>query len=190
MYPNRSLKWFVLLVVLTVALAGCVPAPSSVETVKFDVAENASRFVFDEEPVHDDGLPAYGNSFVTQGYIYPHGTLDDGNGVLPNGEPEFPDEVIGEWTCRGWFVGDGAHTETGPWVITTQLYNFGDEPGSETLVTEGYELSDVNVTIQRAITGGTGPYKQASGEANQRLLGFNAAEGVNLRFELEVVKGR
>ncbi len=51
-------------------------------------------------------MPAYGNSFVTRGYIYPEGTLDDSSGVLPNGEPEFLDQVIGEWSCRGWFVGD------------------------------------------------------------------------------------
>ena len=83
------------------------------KTIKFDVAEDATRFVFDEEPVDEDGLPEYGNSFVTQGYIYPEGTLDGSNGVKANGEPEFPNKVIGEWTCRGWFIGEGATTETG-----------------------------------------------------------------------------
>jgi hypothetical protein len=41
--------------------------------------------------VHEDDLPAYGNSFITQGYIYEYGTLNGSNGVLPNGKPEFPD---------------------------------------------------------------------------------------------------
>lgn len=159
-----------------------------VKTVKFDVAEDATRFVFDEEPVDEDGLPEYGNPFVTQGYIYPEGTLGESNGVKANGEPEFPDKVIGEWTCRGWFVGEGAATKSGPWVVTTQLYDLGDKPGEVTLVTDGSEISDIGEEAKRAITGGTGPYKRAAGEGGQTLLGFNATEGVNLRFEFKVEK--
>lgn len=158
------------------------------QPVKFDVAEDATRFVFDEAPVDEDGLPAYGNSFVTQGYIYPHGTLEDGNGVKANGEPQFPKKVIGEWTCRGWFIGEGASTKSGPWVSTTQLYDLGSKPGKVTLVSDGAEIADVGVPIRRAITGGTGPYSEAGGEASQKLLGFNESEGVNLRFVLEVSK--
>lgn len=155
-------------------------------TLRFDVAEDATRFVFAPEPVHDDGMPAYGNAFVTQGYIYPEGTLDGSNGVLADGSPEFPDQVLGEWTCRGWFIGDGAHTTTGPWVITTQVYNFGSEAGAAILVTEGSEIADLNVPIARAISGGTGPYTGASGAGAQTLLGFNATEGVDIRFELSM----
>ncbi|MGF1471739.1 MAG: hypothetical protein ACFB50_08370 [Rubrobacteraceae bacterium] len=161
---------------------------SKAKTVKFDVAEDATRFVFDDEPVDEDGLPEYGNSFVTQGYIYPEGTLDGSNGVKANGEPEFPDKVIGGWTCRGWFIGDFATTSSGPLVSTTQLYDLGDKPGKVTLVSDGVELVDVDKEVKRAITGGTGPYKRAAGEARQTLLGFNATEGVNLRFDLKVQK--
>ena len=156
--------------------------------LQFDVAEDGTRFFFDEAPIFDDGLPAYGNSFVTQGYIYEHGTLDGSNGVLPDGSPEFPDKVIGSWTCRGWFIGDGAHTASGPWVITTQLYDLGEKAGDISLMSDGYEIADVNEAVQRAIIGGSGPYRKARGEASQVLLGFNTTEGVNLRFELEVRK--
>lgn len=159
---------------------------SQAQILKFDVAENATRFAFDEAPVDDNGMPAYGNPFVTQGYIYPEGTLDGNNGVQSDGKPEFPEQVIGQWICRGWFIGDGAATETGPWVITHQLYNFSDQPGRKTLMSDGYELAEPNVPIQRAIVGGTGPYKEASGQAVQTLLGFNQSEGVDLRFVLEV----
>ncbi len=46
--------------------------------LRFDVAENAKRFIFDETPLFDDGAPAYGNEFVTEVYIYPYGTLTVG----------------------------------------------------------------------------------------------------------------
>lgn len=66
-------------------------------------------------------MPAYGNAFITQGYIYPAGTLDGRvERTLANGDPAFPDLVIGEWTCDGYFVADGMRTETGAIVITRQ----------------------------------------------------------------------
>ena len=84
------------------ALAG--EQASTEEVIKVDVVDNPHRFVVGEAPVHEDGMPAYGNILITQGYIYPHGTLNGSNGVLPNGEPEFPDKVIGKWFCRGFRV--------------------------------------------------------------------------------------
>lgn len=169
-------------------IASIAPAAAKTEKhiIEFDAAENMTRFAFDDSHVFEDGMPAHGNVFITEGYIYPKGTLNGSNGVLANGEPEFPEKVIGTWICRGWFIGDGAHTKSGAWVITTQVYNFGTELGLETLVLEGYELADVNVPIQRAVTGGTGRYQLADGQANQVFLGLNATEGVNLRLEVEV----
>ena len=155
-------------------------------TIRFEIAEDATRFVWAAAPVDEDGMPAYGTAFITQGYIYPEATLDEGSGVLPDGSPEFPDQVLGQWTCRGWFVGEGMKTQTGPLVITTQLYNFGAAFGDATLSTEGYELVDVGVAIERAITGGTGPFAGAAGDGEQTLLGLNATEGVNLSFALDV----
>lgn len=164
------------------------------KVMHFDVAESGSKFSFDEAPLLPSGFPAYGNAFITQGYIYPAGTLGADDGVNPNGSPEFPEKVIGEWTCRGYFIGNGFETETGPVVITTQHYDFYQKRGFEenkrsskrNLVTEGYELIDVGVPSKRAITGGTGSFKSASGEATQVLLGMNANEGVNLRFNVRV----
>lgn len=199
MLSNKRTQVVLILVAVLALIAGVAVTYAAgertrgrVETLTFDVAEDGRFFVWDDEPVFDDGLPQYGNSFVTRGYIFPAGTLDGSNGFVEdeNGELqlEFPDLVIGEWVCRGWFIGDGAHTETGPWVITTQVYNFSDEYGNVTLVTDGYEVSDLNKEILRAITGGTGQYHNARGEGTQALLGFNATEGVNLTFDLAVVK--
>ena len=162
--------------------------PENANMLEFDIAEAGTRFAFDEAPVFEDGYPAYGNPFVTEGYIYPAGTLSDSNGVLPNGEPEFPDLVLGTWTCRGVFVGNGAHTESGPWVVTTQVFNLGDTPGLETIITDGFELANVGLKGYRAITGGTGEYSRARGQMSQTLLGFNESMGVNLQVTLNVNK--
>jgi hypothetical protein len=164
------------------------PLPAEV-----DVSENMTRFVFDEAPVFDDGFPAYGNWFITQGYVYPGGHLDGAAGVAPDGSPADPDAVIGTWTCRGVFVGDGAHTAAGPAVITTQYFDLYDEPGYDpakagghmALVTEGFESMEFGKELSRAITGGTGPYVSAEGQAQQTFLGFNEAEGVEIRVRFE-----
>lgn len=190
--------------VLLLALGGCTAAAPLVlpaaavdqtqeqavayELLEFDVAEDHTRFAFDKSNLFDDGVPGAGTSFITQGYIYPKGTLDGTNGVLADGSPEFPDRVLGEWTCRGWMVGNGIYTESGPFGITTQVYQFGDMYGNRTLVSDGYELADLNTPVERAITGGTGDYVGATGEATQQLLGMTEQMGVNLRFALKVTK--
>ena len=163
-------------------------------TLEVDIAEDGTRFVFDEAPVFDDGMPAHGNPFVTQGYIYPAGTLTNSNGVNPDGTPEFPDKVIGEWSCRGYFIADGAHTTEGAWVFTTQLFAFGDDPdtGAETIVVTGYEGAEAGAIVTAAISGGTGRYATARGDADQELLGFNNPElptmGINKTVELELAR--
>lgn len=185
----RTLRWAAVAALLLVAgalyaLAQTPAGEPAAAPLRLEIAEDATRFVFAEQPRYDDGLPAHGNPFVTQGYIYPEGTLQGGDGVLPDGSPEYPEAVIGEWTCRGWFVGDAAHAEEGVWVITTQLFELGDAPGEASLVTEGVELAAVGMAARRAISGGTGPYALAAGDSSQTLLGFNASEGVNLLVEL------
>ncbi|MGB5809921.1 MAG: hypothetical protein WBG86_05275 [Polyangiales bacterium] len=156
----------------------------------FDVAENMARFAFDDAPLDEDGLPAYGNSFVTQGYIYPFGFLVNHDGANPDGSPAFPELVIGLWTCRGHFVGDGAKTNSGPWVVTTQVYDFFETPGYEpgkaggrhNLISEGYEIADIDEPVRRAVTGATGGASAAGGDLTQELLGFNESGGVDLRL--------
>jgi len=152
-----------------------------------DVAENGNRFVFDETPVYPNGLPAYGGEFVTEGYLYPGGTLNGSNGVNQDGTPEFPNLVIGRWTCRGWHIGDGALTVTGPWVITNQLFDLGEEFGSRSITNEGYELVDLNTPFKRAITGGTGRFDKARGDSTQIFLGFNSSNGVVLRVRFDSI---
>lgn len=158
-------------------LAAADSAPMS-----FDVAEDLSRFIYAAEPVFDDGMPAFGNPFVTQGYIYEDGTLDGGaEGTLADGSPAFPDKVIGRWTCDGFFVGDGARTSTGAMVITRQVFEFDT---GEILINQGAELADVNVAAPRVITGGTGIFADVGSEMTQTLLGMTDGYGVRLSIEI------
>ena len=74
--------------------------------------------------------------------------------------------------------------KTGPWVITTQTFDFGDVPGQEMVVTDGFELVDFNVPIARAIIGRTGRFTNARGESTQTLFDISGdPPGVKLRVE-------
>jgi hypothetical protein len=197
-YKLNTLKTAILVLGILLVLPVNAHEKPSTKVLKFDVVEDASRFVFASAPVFEDGFPAYGNPFVTQGYIYPRGFLDDHAGVTETGEPAYPEQVIGVWTCRGVFVGDGAHTSTGPMVISTQTYDFFDEAGyvpgkfstDTLLISEGYELIDANVPFSRALTGGTGTFSKVKGEAVQTFLGFNQHMGVRLRFTVKAARLR
>src|SRR3954451_19648445 len=75
--------------------------------LRFEVAEDGTRFTWTGDPALTDGLPDRDATYITQGYIYPEGTLNGSNGVLADGSPEFPDKVLGQWSCYGWYVGAG-----------------------------------------------------------------------------------
>jgi len=94
----------------------------------------APRFSADETPADREGLPAYGTEYITEGYLYPLGTPYRQQRVHADGSPEFPDKVIGHWSCRGWHVGNGFKTQTGPWVATTQIFDLGKTIGEKMIV--------------------------------------------------------
>lgn len=153
-------------------------------TITVEVAETGSRFVPDPTLVDADGNPTRGNYFVTEGYIYEAGTLtcaDDAcDGVVydeaGNPSPEFPDAVIGTWTCYGTHTEDAATTTTGPIAVTTQIFDLGDGAGADTIVTNGLDYIDVGLPISRVVVGGTGEYAAAQGVQQQTLIGFNNAD--------------
>ena len=149
---------------------------------KFDVAEDHTTFAFAPAPVDADGMPAHGNPFVTQGYIYPAGTLSGTDaGVLEDGSPAYPNKVLGIWTCDGWFVGDAMATKSGTWLISRQVYEFDN---GDILISQGPEIADEGKKSARAITGATGDYADNDGVIFQTLLGFNDHMGVNATFEI------
>ncbi len=153
--------------------------------LRFDVAEDGTRFTWNGDPALIDGLPDRDTTYITQGYIYPEGTLNGSNGVLADGSPEFPDKVLGQWSCYGWYVGAGKPDQTAPW-ITTHLFNFGDVYGEATLVSEGYSIDEMEVALERAIVGGTGDYAGARGIQRETNLGHNPSNGLDFRYEVRL----
>jgi hypothetical protein len=148
-------------------------------TIRFDVAENAALFVWSGDPELTDDLPAGTTDYVTQGYIYPEGTLTESNGVLADGSPEFPDQVIGHWSCYGWWLDASVQ-------LNAHMFTFGPAWGEAMLASEGYSVGDLNVPVARPVTGGTGPYAGSTGVQVETLLGFNASNGGNFRYEIRL----
>ncbi len=164
--------------ILSIAAGAQADAPMA-----FDVAEDHTRIFMAEAPVHENGMPAYGNAFISQGYIYPAGTLEaDTTGVLPDGSPAFPDLVLGTWTCDGYFVGDGGNAESGVWVISRQVFAFDD---GDTIITQGTEIVDAGVENLRPITGARGDCGGFASAMGQTLLGLSEQMTVNVTFRLE-----
>jgi hypothetical protein len=143
------------------------------DTIVFtvDVAEDFSLF----NPTlvkPTDTQPERGSFFVTEGNIYPGGTIK-GDGA--NFDPSTAG--FGRWFCRGThLVPASAIPAAAFWVHTAQLFLLPDDTRS--IATEGVEG---NGTVTRLISGGTGKYRGYVGEQRQEFLGFNSTGGVNLR---------
>jgi hypothetical protein len=192
-------RWLAAVAVVATGVLGVAVAADaddarrSERRISFDVAENGTRFVFDAEPVFADGMPAYGSDFVTEGLIFEAGALDNSLGFDANGNvlEEVADQVIGEWKCFGYMIGDGAHTESGEWVVSTQTYRFYGEDGrganDSVLVSSGTENLPGEPVV-RAITGGTGDYRTARGEVHQLTTGFGENMGVLAEFTIELAR--
>lgn len=183
---DKRLPRLAALCLLLAATPTVVPAAATAGGATFTVelAMNGLSFAFDG-PTTPGGFPAYGASFVVQGYLYPEGTFathGSTSGVLPDGSPEFPELVIGAWACRGWFVQD-ADAVSGVVVVTTQTFDLEPgTPGQTTLITDGVELAEFDLPFRRAITGGTGTHRRARGQMTQTKLDVNATGLFNMTF--------
>ncbi|MGQ0836528.1 MAG: hypothetical protein ACT4O5_16705 [Gammaproteobacteria bacterium] len=155
--------------------------PPEKERLRFtvDVAEDFA--LFNPTLVKPaDTQPERGAFFVTEGNIYPAGTIKgDGAAFDPNSAGS-----IGRWFCRGThLVAASAIPAAAFWVDTAQLYFLPDDTRS--IATDGLEGVG---TIVRAVTGGTGFFRGYLGEQRQEFLGFNATGGVNLRVTFVLSK--
>ncbi len=141
-------------------------------TESFDVACNSLTFRFGlPEPPN----PIYaGQPFIVRGYIYPGGTFaenDNNGGINADGTAQWPDLVLGLWTCRGWAVN--------PTAVTIQTFDFGDDQ----LVTDSHEPIDPTQVNIRPTTGGTRAYSHVRGDCNQWVVGTNLTGAPNFAFQ-------
>jgi hypothetical protein len=148
-----------------------------------DVAEDFAKF----NPTlvkPTDTEPTRGSWFITEGNVYPAGTIQGPGDTF---DPNTPG-AIGRWYCRGTHLVSASEIPAAPlWVDTAQLYFLPSDEHS--IVTDGLEGNGI---ILRAVTGGTGKFRGYFGRQQQQFLGFNTTGGVNLRvtFTLEKATNR
>ena len=187
---RRALARNVAIIGATIAVA-LIGAPANAhddrnrsdDTIVFtiDVAEDFALF----NPTFvrpTDTQPERGSFFITEGNIFPGGTIQgDGSTFDPHRQG-----ALGRWFCRGTHLVSATEFPTSARAVhTAQLFLLPNE--SSSIATDGVEG---NVPVLRAITGGTGPFKGYIGEQKQRMLGFNATGGVNLRVTFTLRKIR
>jgi hypothetical protein len=168
---------------VTAALLSLQPAAAQMnsntpERIEFavDVAEDMNLFVEPRVPVGTE--PLRGSFFVTEGKIFPAGTIP-----VVGGDQFDPNAIsgsIGTWFCKGTFLARGSVFDKTPMaVLSDQVYLLPND--KQSVATTGAEGSAPTV---RAVIGGTGAYAGYVGEQKQEFLGFNKTGGVNLRVTI------
>ncbi len=142
------------------------------ETVTFDVA--CIGDTWRDSPVRDQEPGDYrGTPFMVEGFIYPEGT------VQPNGFVPSDNGAIGHWFCRGFLLIHSQRPE--PHLASVQEYQFGRISESNLFPADSITTSGIEGTVlpepvmHRAVVGGTGIYRAATGELTQTNLGFNTS---------------
>lgn len=146
-----------------IALAGAIAGKSGTAKAHgwLTVEVRADFDTFDalREPAEGDVFPT--GPFYVQGPLYPNGTLDEG-GVAPEGA-----ESIGTYRCWGWQYDGSAETGNASVNQSFELDNIGE------IHVQGRDFNN------KAVTGGTEGFRDASGELifdmiNIDLISFRA----------------
>jgi hypothetical protein len=152
------------------------------ERIQFtiDVAEDMNLFVEPRVPTGTE--PLRGSFFVTEGKIFPAGTIPAANGA--EFDPATAAGALGTWFCKGTFLVRGSVFDKSPLaVLTDQLFLMPND--KQSIATTGTEGAAPTV---RPVIGATGPYAGYVGEQSQEFLGFNRTGGVNLRVTIRLRK--
>ena len=101
--------------------------------------------------------PLRGSFFVTEGKIFPAGTIPGVNG--DQFDPNAITSSIGRWFCKGTFLVSGSVFDKSPVaVLTDQLLLFPND--TQSIATTGTEGAGIAV---RPVIGGTGQYAGYTG---------------------------
>jgi len=145
-----------------------------------DVAEDARTGVVNPP----SALPKRGDTAITNGKIYPSGTIPAGNGfdIDTTGS-------IGTLVSRGTFNFDFSQALTGgdPIISSTEHYLFGPAGAlnvEDSLMSEGQD--SFLKTTHRVVLGGTGIYRGTIGEVKVEVLGQNSTGFVNRRLTFQI----
>jgi hypothetical protein len=143
-----------------------------------DVAIDATKFQLQRDTAILPTNIVRGDTFITEGPIYP-------GGVVPSGNTPFPPTSatpIGKWVCRGTFQIPTAQIVAGvtPFVYSTQYFLLDD---GTSIVTEGPEGG---AAFTRAITGGWSNGIGMSGDNLETPIGSNSTGMFNVRFTFQI----
>lgn len=203
------MKKIILNIVLSLILSSSISAQEFQHLIfTVDVALNGISLIANGEVDTDPDCPypvAGSDYIIRQGFIYPYSILDCDNitnsihfpcingidtmiyrcGIdIDTGNAEFPDTVIGDWDCRGWFTQDVASATQGIFDLSTQTFNFTDIPdigGMGSITTDGAVLREFGEEKKRAVVGGTGIFRNVFGEVTQKVIGANFTGTINIR---------
>jgi hypothetical protein len=131
--------------------------------------------------VGPNGSPgSRGDTLVAPGTIYPAGTLPHANPATNT--PDDPGG-IGKILCRGavWIPFSDL-TTPGPTYIT-ELYMFDN--GRNSILADGL-TPNLFQSMERPVLGGTGHFRNVSGQLHEENLGFNKTGGCNLRVTFKL----
>ncbi|MFN0105350.1 MAG: hypothetical protein ACKV2U_25095 [Bryobacteraceae bacterium] len=158
-------------------LAGIVVAQNDKKSITLDVACDCRTFKYNRDVPFEQVVR--GDGFITNGKIFPGGTLPSGT---QNNDPNDPGS-IGAWVCRGTAAVGAAEAQTPPIVFFTQYHMMGD---GRTLISEGFDAPAGQVT-KTALVGGInlGALAGIGGELSAEIIGTNITGCPNIRFTVD-----
>jgi hypothetical protein len=124
-----------------------------------------------------------GDTVVADGTIYRTGTLPRG---LANNDPNAPGG-IGKIRCRGALLVPATDFTSLAFTYVTELYLFPDD--TQSVLADG-QAPNLFFSLERPVLGGTGRFKNVSGQLHEENLGTNSTGGCNLRVTFKLSKPR
>ena len=133
-------------------------------TLRFDVAENAHPLRLVRRPRAQGRHARPPHRLRLPGLHLPRRHADQRQRrQLADGSPEFPDKVLGQWSCWGWHVGAGRGRRGGAVADDPPRQLRRGRRVRRRWSARATASTTLAVALERAITGGTGAFAGARG---------------------------